>query len=126
MADQEKTYPSHLTLRITPEEWAILEREARGMSYSAYVRGRTFGMDALPRSGQSYTPSIDQKIAAQILALLGKMPHTRELYGLAEAARAGTLILPEDKFQVIAAGCADIRAIRNLAMKLQNYRKIYE
>lgn len=104
----------------------ILERKSHGMSYSEYVRRRTFGEAAVSRSSKYHTPTMDQLIAAQILAQLGKLSHSKELYGLTQAANAGTLILSEEKFQVIASGCADIRAIRNIALKLQNYRKICE
>jgi hypothetical protein len=126
MADQDRSFPSHLTLRLTPEQWMILKSEARGMSYSEYVRSRTFGEITRPRFSHSHVPIIDPKLLSQMLGLLGKLPHTRELDGLRDAALAGTLILSEEKFQVITTGCADIRTVKHIALKLLNYRKIHE
>ena len=126
MADQDSTFPSHLTLRLTPEQWMILKSEARGMSYSEFVRSRTFGESTRPRFSHRHAPIVDPKLPSQMLGLLGKMSHTRELDGLRDAALAGTLILSDEKFQVISAGCADIRTIKNIALKLLNYRKIHE
>lgn len=126
MQDSSKNYPSHLTLRMCPEEWEILDQSAGNMSYSAYMRFRVFGDAARERETKGKPAAKDSKESNQALALLGKLTLTREFDGMGKAALAGTLHLTEEQFQVIAAACADIRTIKDHTLKQNKFRKIYK
>ena len=123
MANTGKKYPSHLTVRLNQEEWCILDRDAGDVPYSVYVR-RLIRCGTRQADEQELRTTEDNLRLA--LHLLGKAAQTREFDGLAKAAQAGTLILPDEQYQMIAAACADTRLIRNDILKYLKFRKIYE
>lgn len=64
--------PSPFSLRLSFEERAQLERDAAGLSLSAYVRERIFdGSKTTPRRRGKF-PVKDQKALASVLAMLGQ------------------------------------------------------
>lgn len=95
--------PATLTLRISPEERARLEREAAGMPLSAYVRERVFGPDAKPRRTRGKAPVKDHVKLAGVLRRLGQLNLTQDF--------TSTDLCPDTQYAIRRA-CADIAAMR--------------
>ena len=99
--------PSPLSVRLSPEKWARLRRDAKGQSLSSYVQDRLFKGDDL---------RYDKKAVAQILGKLGQSSLASGFNALAEAARIGALPVTEETEAAINAACADVREIKSLLM----------
>ncbi|MEM0988558.1 MAG: hypothetical protein AAGK00_06720 [Pseudomonadota bacterium] len=95
--------PATLTLRLSPEERARLEREATGMPLSAYVRERVFGPDAKPRKTRGKAPVQDHVKLAGVLRRLGQLNLTQDF--------AQSDLSPE-QYRDFQRACADIAAMR--------------
>lgn len=67
-----KPKPCYVTVRVTPEEKARLEREAAGTSISAHVRERLFGNSVEPRRTRGRFPVKDYEALSRVLRALGK------------------------------------------------------
>lgn len=95
--------PATLTLRLSPEERARLERDAAGMPLSAYVRERVFGPDAKPRKIRGKAPIKDHVKLAGVLRRLGQLNLTQDF---------GCKDLPPEHYRDLQRACADIAAMR--------------
>lgn len=104
MAEQERKYPTHLTLRLTDEEWAVLEKAAAGLTVSAHVRERLFGEAVAQRRTRGKAPVKDHESLGQVLALLGKSRLASNVNQLAKAANTGSLpVTPETEAEIVQA-----------------------
>lgn len=83
---------SPVSVRLTPEERALLEQAAGGMSLSQYIRIRLFQTDTAEHAADTeerLSPVARRKLLAQILASLGKSGIAAALSELSELARLG-------------------------------------
>lgn len=108
--------PSPFSLRLSFEERAQLERDAAGLSLSAYVRERIFdGSKTTPRRRGKF-PVKDQKALASVLAMLGQSRLANNLNQLAHAANTGSLAVTPDTEASLKGACRDIASIRHMLM----------
>lgn len=103
---------SPVTLRLSVEERARLERDAGGQTLSAYVRSRLFGDHVTPRRKRRAAVA-DHAALGRVLAALGQSHLASNVNQLAKAVNTGTLPLGSDTEKSIRQACSDIAAIRN-------------
>ena len=101
---------SPISLRLNEEERALLERDAAGMSVSAYIRERLFGDAASPRKTRGKFPVKDQKALAQVLSALGRSGIARDLEALRANSAAGGLDAAQAR--ALERACDDVAAMR--------------
>ena len=106
----EKT-PSPLSLRLTKEERAVLEREAGSKPLSTYVRSRLFGDKAAPRRTRRQ-PIADHQALARVLSALGRSNLAQNFDALGWAVKDGTVRLNANGERALEQACADIAAMR--------------
>lgn len=116
-------HPSPLSLRLTHEERARLERDAGDSTLSSYIRWRLFGENAAP-SGfsrrpkrKSRRPHVDHVILAQLLGALGKSRLASNLNQIAKAANIGALPVTKELEVELHEACAEISEMRNALMQ---------
>ncbi len=117
MSEQTTKHASPFCLRLTPEERALLEREAAGLSLGEYVRQRVFDEDRARRRTRNKHPVKDHRLLSQLLGELGRSRLANNLNQLARAANSGLLILTPEVKTALLNACADIRHIREALMK---------
>jgi len=110
-----KTKP--VSIRLTAEERARLQRRAGSLGLSSYIRARLFEDGADVRRPRGRFPVKDQQALAQVLGLLGKTALSSNVAELAKAARVGTLPVSEETDTALRAACADIAAIKAAVMQ---------
>lgn len=107
-------HPSPLTLRLSPDEWATLKRDAANseLNTSEYVRARLFDGKATLKRHRRHSPIKDRQSIAQIMGLLGKTHIPGNLNQIAKAVNAGYLELNPEVTSAIFQACAHIEDIR--------------
>lgn len=103
--------PRPISIRITHEERAQLEREAGERTLSAYARSRLFGSEAR-RRGPNRRPAADSVALARILAKLGQSEIATNLALIAGSVRTGTVETGPALLAMLEQACADIDFIR--------------
>jgi len=107
------------SLRLTVDERAKLEDLAGDMSLSAFIKEHLF------RSGPHKShkmrrrrrkPIKDQKLLAQLLAILGKSRLSQNMNQLARASNSGSLPLISEVEKELRQACADIKEMRLMLM----------
>jgi len=106
-----------ISLRLSVDERAALERAAAGRTLSSYIRNRLFEVGADVRRTRGRFPVKDQQALAQALALLGKTGLAANVAELAQAVRMGTLPVSEETETALQAACTDIAAIKAAVMR---------
>ncbi|MEZ5837937.1 MAG: plasmid mobilization relaxosome protein MobC [Geminicoccaceae bacterium] len=101
-----------ITLRLTDEEAAKLERMSAGMTVSAFVRGCVFGDRSARRRPRDRRPVASEIELAQALAMLGQSRIANNLNQLAYQANTGTLALDEGVHRQIEEAYAYVAAMR--------------
>lgn len=110
-----------VSLRLSSEERAELERVAEGRSLNSYIKGRIFGADGKARRDRRALPVRDHAALAQALGLLGAMELASSLRDLSKAAKSGALpVSPETEEELINA-CAAVLAIKSELMRALGY-----
>ena len=102
---------SVLSIRLTAEERAQLERDAAGRTLSAYARerlGKSWGGSRRGRSG----PSKAHQALGRALGALGKSPQTGTLKGVLRACEEGAIVLNVDAEDALRRTCDRIDAMR--------------
>jgi len=114
MTSSTKKVPSPLSIRLSWDERASLEREAGGLSLTAHVRSKLFDGTLPPakRTRKSPPPPIDYVMLGKILGLLGKSELASSLCLLAVAAESGSLPVEEHTEAEIKAACAHVAEMR--------------
>jgi uncharacterized membrane protein len=108
----KKKPPPVLTLRLSPEDRARLERDAAGASLSACARSRLFD-DARPVKRRAGPASVqDREALTRALALLGRSGEVAALKALAKSVRQGDVQLSPQTEAALMDACATIEAIR--------------
>lgn len=103
--------PRMVSVRVTHEERADLERRAGEQTVSAYVRAVLFDQASARRSHRK-RPEIDRVALARILALLGQSELSANLRIIADAARTGTLEIGAALVEELGQACADVALMR--------------
>lgn len=102
-----------VTLRLSEEEGQRLDRQAEGLTVSAYIRKCIFGDDTTRRKHRSHKPVYDQASMAKALALLGQSRMANNLNQLAHQANMGSLTVDEITLRKIEEAYEHIRDMRN-------------
>lgn len=118
MAPKRSTLP--VSLRMTFEEKARLERDAAGMSVAAYIRWRLFDPENPPPRTRSKQPVKDHEALARVLALLGQSRLANNLNQLARLAHTGSLPLTPDTEQALGQAAAEIALMRQSLLQALN------
>lgn len=93
-----------ISLRMTFEEKANLEKAADGMSLSAYIRWKLFDPTSPPPQRRGAFPVKDFRALAQLLAMLGQSRLANNMNQLAKAANSGSLpVTPETEAALLTA-----------------------
>ena len=108
----KKKRPSPISLRLSDEERARLERDAAGMSVSAYIRERLFGEGAVPRKTRGKFPVKDHQALAKVLSALGRTNLARDLGKLEWAVDNGVMTMSNESERELRKACATITAMR--------------
>jgi hypothetical protein len=109
--------PAPFSLRLTFEERAQLERDAAGMSLGAYIRGRLFGKDVMPRMTRGKTPVKDHKALGRVLGALGGSRLSQNLNQLAKAVNIGSLPVTPETERDLREACAAVALLRAELMR---------
>ncbi len=104
--------PPPLSLRLTREERARLERDALGRSLSAHIRERLFGEQVAKRKSRGKEPVKDHQALARVLGLLGKSRIANNLNQLARDANCGALAMDEVTARQIEEAYAHVQSMR--------------
>jgi len=104
----KKKYPSPISFRPTEEEREQLQRDANGMSQSAYIRRCLFGKKVSKR----VVPETDRLLLAQILAKMGESRIANNLNQIAYHANCGSLLLDDVTIEEINAACLHVAWMR--------------
>ena len=100
-----------ITIRLSAEEYAELDRRARGVALAAYVRAQLFGADPVVPARK------DRAGLAKVLGLLGQAVCLSDLRHLAAAARAGSLLLSPEVLARIDDACEVLAEIKSALME---------
>lgn len=122
MSQPSKKRLAPFSLRLTFEERARLEKDAKGWSLSAYIKWRVFNHDKPAPKIRGKNPTKDQQALAALIALLGKSRIANNLNQLAKAVHTGSLaVTPETEkdIQRASAHMADIRLMLIQALGLK-------
>lgn len=109
---ERKKTPPPLSLRLTEHERARLERDALGLSLSAYIRAHLFGDDVAKRKTRGREPVKDHEALARILGLLGKSRIANNLNQLAKDANCGALVLDDEASKQITEAYEHVQSMR--------------
>lgn len=116
-AAQNHKRPAPLSIRLSDAERVQLERDAAGLSLSAYVKERVFGEDVPKPVRRGKAPVKDHEALGKLLAQLGASRLASNMNQLAKAAHSGALpVTPETKAALMRA-CDDIAAMRRMLMQ---------
>ena len=106
-----------LSLRLTFEERAIIEKQAAGLSLNAYIRSCLFDGKPSPRKTRGKFPVKDHQLLGQILGQLGASEISANIETLCDACRSGSLPVTPETQNALFQASADIREIRAMLMK---------
>lgn len=110
--------PLHpVSLRVTFEEKANLEKAAAGMSLSAYIRWKLFDPTSKPPHRRGVFPVKDHRALAQLLAMLGQSRLANNVNQLAKAANSGSLPVTPDTEEALLTAVREVAEMRALLIK---------
>lgn len=113
----EKAPPTvFISLRVTFEEKARLQREAVGVSVSDHMRQRLFDDYTPPPRRRGKNPVKDHQALAQVLGKLGQSRLSSNLNQMARSANSGSLPVTPDTEAAILEALAEIHEIKRLLM----------
>jgi hypothetical protein len=109
-----------VSLRLTFEDKARLQRDAAGMPISEYMRWRLFDPNNPTPRRRGKNPVKDHKALAQALGLLGQSRISSNLNQLARSASTGSLPITPDTEAALMDAVAEVREIRRLLIEALN------
>lgn len=115
MSEKPPLHP--VSLRMTFEEKAKLEKAAAGMSLAAYIRWRLFEPDMPPPRTRGNFPVKDHQALSQVLGLLGQSRLANNLNQLARAANSGSLPVTPDTEGALVAAVNEVKQMREMLIK---------
>lgn len=104
--------PAPLSVRLSPENRARLERDAAGMSLGSYIHWRLFDPDKPPPRHRGKAPVKDHAALSRALGALGQSRIASNVNQIARAIHTGVIVVtPEVEAELIEAArhIADIR-----------------
>lgn len=108
--------PSSLSIRVSDEERAILQRKAGKRSIGAYVREKALGDEQAPRRKGAAKPSIGYAMLGQVLGKLGQSEQVSVLFLLLAAAENERVTMGKEDRAALHAACVDIHEVRALVI----------
>ena len=105
--------PYSLSVRLSDDERALLERKAGSRPVGAYVRQKALGEQEEPRRKTRAKPSFDAALLGRLLGLLGKSDQVKVLFLLLAAAETQRVNLAEEDRAALHAACADAQEMRS-------------
>lgn len=110
-----KKRPAPFSIRLSQDERAKLEAEAKGIPLGAYVKAKALGAPpiALRRVGASLA---DQSALAKLLALLGRSRLANNINQIAYAVNTGSLPVTPETEAELAGALRDVRDVRRLLL----------
>lgn len=114
-----------LSIPLTPDLKADLERRAGRRPISAYARDVLFpANDNAPRKPRAPRHNRkDRQALAAILARIGSTESSGSLHEMAHLARLGALPMTPEVEATLLQACADIEAIKTLLMAAMGLRE---
>lgn len=107
-----------LSIRVTPQEKALLQRLAGKQAISTYVRHRLFGdvtaMRAKRHQEKPKQPKLDHVEIARLLGMFGQSELVRSILALSLAAQAGQLVASSEAEQQISRACDEIHEMKTI------------
>jgi len=107
---------SPISVRVTLEQRAQLEKDAVGMSLSDHIRSRLFDETRPKRRTRNKNPVKDYVLIAQVLGELQDSRLKNNMNQIAKQTNRGYPDFTPETDKAIQAGCADIRWMRNALM----------
>ena len=121
--ETRKKRPSPLSLRLTEEQRAELERRAGRKPLGGYVKECLFdGGGPSKPSRRRASPLKDQQALASALRALGRSELVGKISNLRRASDDGALRLTPEAEQALRQACADISAMRRDLVKALGLR----
>jgi len=117
MPETTKKRGAPLSIRLSRDERARLERDATGMSLGAYIKWRLFDPNNPPPRTRMRVPRSDQVLLSQVLARLGTSRLSANLNQLAKAANSGSLTLDPDTLELLREACRAVIVMRAMLMR---------
>ena len=118
-----KKRPSPLSLRLTEDQRAELERRAGRKPLGGYVKECLFQPTGAPRKAcAAVSPVKDHQALARVLRALGSSELTKAIAGILRASDSRALRLTPESEQALQQACADISAIRRDLVKALGLR----
>jgi len=115
LASAKPKRSSPFPIRISEEERAYLEKKAGSLSLGTYIRKELLkGFDGKTTRARRklHKPSIDQKIASELLAELGRSRIPSNLNQLAKSANFGTLDIADETDRQLQEAAQAVIAMR--------------
>ena len=109
--------PYSLSVRLSDEERALLERKAGSRPLGAYVRQKVLGESEEKRRKTRAKPSLDAALLGRLLGLLGKSDQVKCLFLLLAAAETEQMKLRTEERAALVDACANVRDVRELLIK---------
>ena len=114
---KKKPTTSVVSLRVSTDERAAIEKNAAGLAMSEYLRERLLGDDVTPRRTRGRFPVKDHEALAKVLGLLGRSELAANVAALAWAAQQGTISPAPDFEAAVKQACTDIAEIRTILIR---------
>lgn len=106
--------PAPFSLRLSRQERARLEAEAKGTPLGAYIKAKVLSDGPPPRIRRSGMAVADQAALAKALALLGQSRMANNLNQLTRLANAGALPLTLETEEELRSSLRAVRELRDL------------
>jgi hypothetical protein len=112
--------PAPFSLRLSADERARLERAAAGAPLAAYIKAVLFTSDNPPAGHAArltIARTVDRRLMARALALIGAQRLSNNLNQLARAANTGSLDVRPNTEGQLQEACAQVRQMRDALMR---------
>ena len=124
-SENQKTVP--LSIRVTTDEKAQLERMAGAQALSAFMRQRLFGEAAAAARPKRYQkkptePKIDHIEIARLLGTFGQSELARSMLALSLAVQMGELEVSAEVENKLERACTDIHEIKTALIVALNVK----
>ena len=118
VSTQEKgKRPAPLSLRLTKEERAKLEKQAGGLALGAYIKSVVFEETAPKYRKRKTPPSAEKQLLAEVLARLSASRTSANLNQIAKHLNQGTLVLDEELEADLKRAVAEVAWVRTTLLK---------
>lgn len=113
---RKRIRPANVSLRLKQGDRARLQEAAGGMSLNGYILWRVFDPASPPPKPRKRIARLDEKFAAQALALLGQSRVSNNLNQIAKQANLGALDLTPEVLGELEEALQLVREIRGLLL----------